>query len=155
MIIWRINSMLLKIQENKKIIKEIKKNKQTWDKWQWKHNHTISMRNRNSQFLDGNPLPSKKDGRSSACMHAKSLEMYSTLFDPVDHGPPGTAVHGILQARALERVAIVSSGRSSWPMNWTYISCMQVNSLSLRLLRSLASQMNSTKYTKKKLHGSF
>ena len=71
------------------------------------------MRNRNSQFLDGNPLPSKRDGRSSACMHAKSLEMYSTLFDPVDHGPPGTAVHGILQARALERVAIVSSGRSS------------------------------------------
>ena len=29
MIIWRINSTLLKTEENKKIIKEIKKNKQT------------------------------------------------------------------------------------------------------------------------------
>ena len=30
----------------------------------------------------------------------------STLCDPVDHSPPGSSVHGILQARILEWVAL-------------------------------------------------
>ena len=29
-----------------------------------------------------------------------------TLFDPMDYTPPGSSVHGILQARILEWVAI-------------------------------------------------
>ena len=29
-----------------------------------------------------------------------------TLCDPIDYGPPGSSVHGILQARILEWVAI-------------------------------------------------
>ena len=33
-----------------------------------------------------------------------------TLWDPVDCSPPGSSVHGILQARTLEWVAISSSG---------------------------------------------
>ena len=36
-----------------------------------------------------------------------------TLSDPVDCGPPGSSVHGILQARALERVATVLLVRKS------------------------------------------
>ena len=32
-----------------------------------------------------------------------------TLCDPMDCGPPGSSVHGILQARILERVAMPSS----------------------------------------------
>ena len=32
-----------------------------------------------------------------------------TLFEPLDCSPPGTSVHGILQARILEWVAIYSS----------------------------------------------
>ena len=39
-----------------------------------------------------------------------------TLWDPMDCSPPGrNSVHGILQARLLEWVAISSSGGSSWP----------------------------------------
>ena len=34
---------------------------------------------------------------------------YPTLCDPVDCSPPGSSVHGILQARILEWVAISSS----------------------------------------------
>ena len=30
---------------------------------------------------------------------AKSLQLCLTLCDPMDHKPPGSAVHGILQAR--------------------------------------------------------
>ena len=38
-----------------------------------------------------------------------------TLCDPMDHSPPGSSVHGILQARILEWVAISFSGTSSNP----------------------------------------
>ena len=34
-------------------------------------------------------------------LRAKSLQSYPTLCDPVDRSPPGSSVHGILQARIL------------------------------------------------------
>ena len=37
---------------------------------------------------------------------AKSLQSCSTLCDPIDGSPPGSAVPGILQARTLEWVSI-------------------------------------------------
>ena len=37
---------------------------------------------------------------------AKSLQSCLTLCDPMDCSPPGFSVHGILQARTLEWVAI-------------------------------------------------
>ena len=37
---------------------------------------------------------------------AKSLQSCPTLCDPIDGGPPGSPVLGILQARTLEWVAI-------------------------------------------------
>jgi len=46
-----------------------------------------------------------------------------SLCDPMDCSPPGSSVHGILQARILEWVAISSSGGSSPPRDWTCISC--------------------------------
>ena len=36
-------------------------------------------------------------------MHAKSLELCSTLCDPMACSPPGSSLHGILQARTLAR----------------------------------------------------
>ena len=38
-----------------------------------------------------------------------------TLCDPMDRSPPGSSVHGILQARILEWVAIPFSRESSQP----------------------------------------
>ena len=40
------------------------------------------------------------------CVCAQSLQLCPTLCDPRDHGPPGSSVHGILQARILGWVAI-------------------------------------------------
>ena len=40
-------------------------------------------------------------------------QSFSTLCDPVDWSPPGSSVHGILQARILEWVAISFSRGSS------------------------------------------
>ena len=39
----------------------------------------------------------------------KSLQLCPTLYNPIDSSPPGPAVPGILQARTLEWVAILSS----------------------------------------------
>ena len=38
-------------------------------------------------------------------VHAKSLQSCPTLRDPMDHSPPLSSVHGILQARILEWIA--------------------------------------------------
>ena len=42
-------------------------------------------------------------------------QSYPTLCDPMDGSPPGSSIHGILQARILEPVAISSSKGSSPP----------------------------------------
>ena len=47
------------------------------------------------------------------CAHAKSLQSCLTLFNPTDCSPQGSPVHGILQARRLEWVAMPSSRGSS------------------------------------------
>ena len=44
-----------------------------------------------------------------ACVCAKSFQSCPTLRDPVDCSLPGSFVHGILQARILEWVAMPSS----------------------------------------------
>ena len=46
-----------------------------------------------------------------------------TLCDPMDCGPPGSSVHGILQARILEWVAFPFSRGSSQPRDRTQVSC--------------------------------
>ena len=47
-----------------------------------------------------------------------------TLFNPMDCSPPGSSVHGILQAWTLEWVAVPFSRGSSWPRDQTWISCI-------------------------------
>ena len=46
------------------------------------------------------------------------------VCDLMDCSPPGSSVHGILQARIVEWVAMPSSRRSSWPRNQTKVSCV-------------------------------
>ena len=55
------------------------------------------------------------------CMCAQAC---LTLCDPMDCSPPGSSVHGILQARRLDWVAMPSPRRSSWPRDQTHISCI-------------------------------
>ena len=61
-------------------------------------------------------------------MHRVSRSVVSkTLCDPMDCSPPGSSVHGILQARILKWVSISSFRGSSWPRDWThlsYVSCI-------------------------------
>ena len=61
---------------------------------------------------------------SALCVRAELLQPCPTLCNPVDCSPPGFSVHGILQARILEWVAMPSSRGSSWPRDWTHFSCV-------------------------------
>ena len=47
-------------------------------------------------------------------LKVKVTQSCLTLCDPMDCSPPGSSVHGILQARILEWVAMPSSRGSSW-----------------------------------------
>ena len=46
------------------------------------------------------------------------------LCDPMNYSLPGSSVHGILQARILEWVAMPFSRGSSWSRDWTWVSCI-------------------------------
>ena len=53
------------------------------------------------------------------CVHSVTQ---SCLCDPMDCSPPGSSVHGLHQARALERVAIPSSTGPSPPRDGPRVS---------------------------------
>ena len=44
------------------------------------------------------------------CIHTRVLKSSLTLSDPMDYSPPGSSVHGILQARILEQLPLPSPG---------------------------------------------
>ena len=67
------------------------------------NSHAV-VRNNTKRFMY--ILPRFPNG---VCMCAKLLQSYLTLHDPVDYSPPGSSVHGILQARILEWIAMPSS----------------------------------------------
>ena len=52
-----------------------------------------------------------KGGLKVKALFAQS---YLTLCDPMDYSPPGSSVHGILQTRILEWVALPFSRGSYW-----------------------------------------
>ena len=94
--------------------------------------------------LNQQPPPPRSNWHGAECLHHCALHHQSqkesllvrqkvkisaaqswlTLHDPVDCSPPGCSVHGVLQARTLERVAIPFCRRSSQPRNRTWVSCI-------------------------------
>ena len=72
----------------------------------------------------------KSDLRGTAALRACVLHTCSVvkscpaLGDPTGRSPPGSSVHGILQARILEWAAISCSRGSSWPRDPTRVSCI-------------------------------
>ena len=55
-------------------------------------------------------------------VHACSVtSVMSNSQDPMDYSPPGSSVHGFLQARILEWVAMPSCRESFPPRDWTHV----------------------------------
>ena len=74
-----------------------------------------------------NYSPNLGGDRLIACVHAKSLQLCPTLCDTMDYSLPDFSIHGILQARILEWVAMPYSRGSSQPRDGTSvfsISCI-------------------------------
>ena len=61
---------------------------------------------------------------SQDCCCCSVTKSCLTLFDPRDWSLPGSSIHGILQARILEWVAISFFWGSSQPRNETHVSCV-------------------------------
>ena len=113
-------------------VSTLRLNKQTW--------YTIinccicSLEYRHIKFLNFNLIsffliPVSQPGYSvfsyvslESESESEVAQSYPTLCDPVDCSPPGSSIHGILQARILEWVAISFSMGSSWPRDWTQVS---------------------------------
>ena len=57
-------------------------------------------------------------------MHAELLQLCATLGKPMDSSPPGSFIHGTLQARIPEWVAMPSSRGSSQPRDQTCLSTL-------------------------------
>ena len=80
-------------------------------------------------------FPGKSTGVGCHCLllkkslcYAKSLQWCPTPSDPMDYSLPGSSVHGIFQARALERGAILQ-----------FIKCSADNAYSIRDRNSISS----------------
>ena len=82
-----------------------------------------------SRLLRPWDFPGKSTGVGCHCLllfltAAKSLQSCPTLCDPIDGGPPGSAIPGILQARTLEWVAISFSNAWKWKVKVKSFSCV-------------------------------
>ena len=60
-----------------------------------------------------------------------------TLCNPMDYSPPGSSVHGILQAQILEWVAIPFSRVSSRPRDQTWLSYIEGRFLTIWATREI------------------
>ena len=76
------------------------------------------LKHTEANWLAHDPTASKWQRRRFCC------SVISDSCDPMDCTPPGPSVHGILQARVQEWVAMPSSRGSSWPRDWTQVSCI-------------------------------
>ena len=60
---------------------------------------------------------------TSSLVVSVSVAHVQLFATPMDCSPPGASVHGILQARTLEWIAIAFSRGSSQPRDWTQVCC--------------------------------
>ena len=91
-----------------------------WMETPWEHNWSPCCGFLHLQFF-------RNKTKTAVCVCTLSCFICVQLFDPVDCSLTGFYVHGILQARILEWVAMPSSRGSSGPKDQTrvsYISCI-------------------------------
>ena len=71
----------------------------------------------------------------AACVFVLVTQSCLTLCNPMDCGPPGSSVHGLLQARIRDWVAISFSRGSFWPKlaAWSAFACSLLRFSSLLL----------------------
>ena len=76
-----------------------------------------------------------KNIKSPCCLCVWVAQLCATLCDPIDCSPPGSSIHGILQAGILEWVAMSFPRGSSQPRDWTWVSCIAGGFFTVRATR--------------------
>ena len=88
---------------------------------------TLKLNIQKIKIMASSPIISWQiDGETKGTKDVKVLVPQSclTLCDLMNCSPPGSSIHGILQARILAWVAIRFSRGSSWPRDQTQVSCI-------------------------------
>ena len=88
---------------------------------------TSSRRRPEHQHQPCPPFLSYLPKKDPSCVCPLLIQSCPTVCEPMDGSPPGSSVHGILQAKILEWVAMPSSRGSSRPRDRTctsYVSCI-------------------------------
>ena len=80
------------------------------------------------EFFTTEP-PGKPNTISERKVKVLVAQSCPTFCNPMDWGPPGSSVHGILRARILEWVAMPFSRGSSWRRDRTESSALRADSL--------------------------
>ena len=80
---------------------------------------SMSCHNGGQEMLQPSAIPSHHKW-----MKVSVTQSCLNLCDPVDCSLPVSSVHGISQARILEWINIRFPRESSWPRDWTQVSCI-------------------------------
>ena len=77
----------------------------------------------------------------------KVVQSCPTLCDPMDCSLLGSSIHGLLQTRILEWVAISFSRGSSWPRDQTPVSCIAGRHFNLWAIREVLEEISSLSHS--------
>ena len=88
----------------------------SWCSRYGKHEEVPPKSKIRAAIWSSNPTPEHTSGQTSK---AEAAQSYPILCDPMDCSPPGSSVHGILQAVILEWVIIPFFRGYSPPRDWT------------------------------------
>ena len=89
-------------------------------------------------FLNSNYPKWSRSVVSDSLWPGEVAQSCLTLCDPVDCSLPVSSIHGILQARILEWVAISFSRGSSQPRDQTQVSCTAGRRFTLWAIKELS-----------------
>ena len=102
----------------------------------WLESNGINMADKTTPSSSINKWNDIPRGGMTVPRHCQKTNEWAVMSDSCNSmncSLPAASVHGILQARILEWVAISLSRRFSRPRNWIWHSCMQANSLPIEL----------------------
>ena len=103
--------------EHQSFVRFTSRNATRFSWWKSKKNPFLVTAERESNYYNNHcKIYPKKE--------SEVAQLWPTLWDPMDCSLSGSSVHGILQVRILEWVAISSSRGSSEPRDRTRVSCI-------------------------------
>ena len=111
---------------------------------------------KNSQNAIKSPTTTQSDNWFESILHQRRHFLFvliaqscPTLRDPMDYSPPGSSVHGILQAKILQWVAIPFFRGSAQPRDWTWVYRIADRFFTIWATRKPSWHIDGKKYTKR------